>query len=270
MSHAAVAWAWTVRGLSPAQRVVLLRLADRAQASSGRTWPSVETLAGECELSPTTVREALADLAARAVIAVERSRGRRSNSYLLLTSNPPIPDGLPGSPTHQSPTSNPPVGPIQPTNRARPTHQSPTPNRERTGKRTGKRTKDTPTAALEHVTPEVLPVAAASAVSANSKHEPPGFRDFWTAYPRKIARGRAETAYRQAAKRDGPDLIAAGLTTWAAYWTAENTEEKYIPYPTTWLNQARYLDRPPAARPLEPKGFAALRRAAQHLDERSR
>jgi len=55
MSDESVARAWSVRGLSAVQRVVLLRLADRARSGSGRTWPSVRTLAEECELAASTV-----------------------------------------------------------------------------------------------------------------------------------------------------------------------------------------------------------------------
>jgi hypothetical protein len=78
-----------------------------------------------------------------------------------------------------------------------------------------------------------------------------------------VARARAEAAYRQAVRRDGRDLIAAGLAAWSAYWQAERSEEKFIPHPTTFLNQSRYVGDPPATRLAEPKGFAAWRRVAQ-------
>jgi hypothetical protein len=111
-------------------------------------------------------------------------------------------------------------------------------------------------------------VAPDGAVPAKVVVEPAGFRDFWTAYPRKVARGRAEAAYRQAVKKDGPVIIAVGLASWAGFWSVESTEEKFIPHPTTFLNQARYLDRPPAARVVEPRGFPALRRVMEAAAER--
>jgi hypothetical protein len=46
---------------------------------------------------------------------------------------------------------------------------------------------------------------------------------------------------------------------WASYWQAEGTDQRFIPYPTTWLNQARYLDQPPATRASEPKSWEGLR-----------
>jgi hypothetical protein len=78
--------------------------------------------------------------------------------------------------------------------------------------------------------------------------EPPGFRAFWTAYPRHAARGEAVKSFGRAVNRDGPDVIANGVASWSTYWTAEGTEERFIPHPTTWLNQSRYLDRPPPRR----------------------
>jgi hypothetical protein len=99
--------------------------------------------------------------------------------------------------------------------------------------------------------------------------EASGFGDFWVAYPRKVARARAEAAYRQAVRRDGTDLIAGGLAVWCAFWSSERTEEKFIPHPTTFLHQARYLDGPPAARSPEPKGFAGLRAYMDHQGDHS-
>ena len=87
------------------------------------------------------------------------------------------------------------------------------------------------------------------------------FSAFWLAYPRKVAKARAETAWRQAARRDSPDVIADGLAGWAAYWELERTDQKFIPHPTTFLTQSRYNDPPPVTR-REPAGFAALRRVA--------
>jgi hypothetical protein len=90
--------------------------------------------------------------------------------------------------------------------------------------------------------------------------EPPGFRDFWTAYPRHVARGEAVKSFARALKQDGPDVIETGVASWSAYWRAEGTEARFIPHPTTFLNQARYLDQPPASRSGEPKSWDAIRR----------
>jgi hypothetical protein len=105
------------------------------------------------------------------------------------------------------------------------------------------RARDEPVASNSKV-PAKRPGRPAVAASV----EPPGFRDFWTVYPRKVARGEALKSYARAVNRDGPDVIAAGLTGWVAHWRAEGTDQQFIPHPTTWLNQNRYFDAPPARR----------------------
>jgi DNA-binding MarR family transcriptional regulator len=50
MSHKATNWAFQQRGLKPAERVVLLCLADRHNPDHG-CFPSQEQLAADCEMS---------------------------------------------------------------------------------------------------------------------------------------------------------------------------------------------------------------------------
>lgn len=65
------------------------------------------------------------------------------------------------------------------------------------------------------------------------------FDDFWNAYPRKIAKGNAESAWKKI-KPDEQllqeilDAIAKQKPTW--------TDPKFIPHPATWLNGKRWLD----------------------------
>ena len=66
--------------------------------------------------------------------------------------------------------------------------------------------------------------------------DPPGFADFWEAYPRKIAKGAARKAWIMAASlTDPPTIIAA----------ASRVEDRgrYTPNPATWLNAERWLDQ---------------------------
>lgn len=85
----------------------------------------------------------------------------------------------------------------------------------------------------------------------------PRFAEFWEAYPRKVAKKAAATAFAKLAP--SPDLFAAMLAAVAAWkltdkWTSEGGQ--YIPYPATWLNGEQWEDelpkstsgnRPPAA-----------------------
>lgn len=67
------------------------------------------------------------------------------------------------------------------------------------------------------------------------------FNTFWNEYPKKVAKA---AAYKSWAKVDPKlyDTIMAALTTQKASedWTKENG--KFIPHPTTWLNQQRWED----------------------------
>ena len=130
MSLAATAWAWTVRGLTMPQRIVLLRLADRARNGDGRTWPSVETLAEEVEMAESTTRQAIRDLEDRRLVRVDKTRGRVSNTYTLPVANPPAHDTQPTG----SRWVNPPAHDTQPTGSRHLTHRLPAPNLEGTYK----------------------------------------------------------------------------------------------------------------------------------------
>jgi len=61
------------------------------------------------------------------------------------------------------------------------------------------------------------------------------FDDFWSQYPKKVAKGAAKTAYGRALKKVSHDEIMAGL---ARY----NPDPKYTCNPSTWLSQERWTD----------------------------
>jgi hypothetical protein len=83
----------------------------------------------------------------------------------------------------------------------------------------------------------------------------PAWRAFWAAYPRKVDKGHARTAWAKALKRAGPDTI---VTAAEAYRDdpARPLDPQYIPHPATWLNGDRWLDEPRADQPRElpPRG----------------
>lgn len=70
------------------------------------------------------------------------------------------------------------------------------------------------------------------------------FDEFWSAYPRKVGKPTARAAFLRAVKRGSdPDLIVAGARRCAREWKAAKTEERFIPHPSTWLNDDRWNDR---------------------------
>ena len=66
---------------------------------------------------------------------------------------------------------------------------------------------------------------------------PQGFDAFWKAYPKKVGKGGARTAYQRAVKKAPHEVIMAGLAKYSP-------DPDYICNPTTWLNQERWSDEP--------------------------
>jgi hypothetical protein len=85
------------------------------------------------------------------------------------------------------------------------------------------------------------------------KHQLNGaFIQFWTAYPRKVAKGAAEKAW---VKIHPDDTLAASIVTAverakaSADWRKDGGQ--FIPHPATWLNGRRWEDEPP--KPVQPR-----------------
>lgn len=73
------------------------------------------------------------------------------------------------------------------------------------------------------------------------------FKEFWTKYPRKVAKGDAFRAFKKLIynKQDVDwfmRIVMASLERWAKapQWTKDNG--KFIPYPATWLNRGSWED----------------------------
>lgn len=58
--------------LNPTAKLILLRLADCADHDGKNAYPSVKTIASDCGLGESTVREHLAELRASGILAVQR------------------------------------------------------------------------------------------------------------------------------------------------------------------------------------------------------
>lgn len=66
------------------------------------------------------------------------------------------------------------------------------------------------------------------------------FDEFWLAYPRKIGRIKARTAYDRALKVATAEAILAGLERVKRGWATK--EAKFIPHATTWLARGGWED----------------------------
>lgn len=68
----------------------------------------------------------------------------------------------------------------------------------------------------------------------------------WGLYPRRVGKPAARKALKAALKDATLDEILLGLRPWIDYWE-DRDEPEYVPHPSTWLNQQRWNDLPPAA-----------------------
>ena len=67
---------------------------------------------------------------------------------------------------------------------------------------------------------------------------------FWAAYPRHVGKGAARAKFIAQAKKNGVEVIMAGLARAIGEWKSQGTEAQFIPHPATWLNQERWEDEP--------------------------
>ena len=77
------------------------------------------------------------------------------------------------------------------------------------------------------------------------------FTLFWKAYPKKVGKGAAEKTWKKikpTAELFNTIMAAIDAAKASEQWQRENG--RYIPNPTTWLNQRRWEDELPAAAPL--------------------
>ena len=79
-------------------------------------------------------------------------------------------------------------------------------------------------------------------MSTEHRETPTSFDLFWEAYPRRVGKLAAARAW----KRLKPDPQLVGRMLWAITWqrTSRQWREGFVPHPTTWLNQGRWMDEP--------------------------
>ena len=210
---------WTLRGFNPAQRLVLVKLADIAD-DDGVCWPSVPRLAADCELSERTVQAALTWAEKRHLLTRSMREGR-STIYRLTPADfsppqelhPAIHDNTPAIDDTIPPQSTTPTPAIHDSVVYR------TVNRE----------------------PSLEP-STENHHGCGSKTELE-FERFWEAYPRQ-RRGSHEQAlkaWKRALKKTTPEIIHAAVN---RYSRSREVTDGYAKGAAAWLNAERYTDEP--------------------------
>ncbi|MDJ1371767.1 helix-turn-helix domain-containing protein [Gulosibacter molinativorax] len=213
MSFHTVPWAWSVDGITPTQKLVLMGLASYADERNS-CFPGQQLLADRAGVSTRTVRRALDDLEDKGLIQREQRRDNRgmrtSDRYVLNVSRKQV-DILAASESH------------------------------RTSETTSPDIDDSLTG---HPCPGNYP--------ENSKSElpvtpiVPTFDDFYSIYPLKKSKDAARRAWDKAIKRESPDVIMAGVRRFVA--DPNIPDKQFMKHPSTWLNGGCWADEPEAPR----------------------
>jgi hypothetical protein len=85
-------------------------------------------------------------------------------------------------------------------------------------------------------------------LSSNKNRHESSFEIFWSAYPRKVAKGAARKAFIKAMSRDDAPTIDSLLAAIKNY-EKTITDARFIAHPATWLNGERWLDSMPGENP---------------------
>ena len=67
------------------------------------------------------------------------------------------------------------------------------------------------------------------------------FEEFWSLYPRKVAKADARKAWLKLTEQQQLDACKA-ISNHIEYWKVKQTDLEYIPYPASWVRAERWED----------------------------
>lgn len=220
--------------LSKGDAAVAFVLLDFA-TDEGGAYPSLDTLAERTGMHRTSVIDCLRRLVGAGYFTAERGGGRKNTTvyrpvYIAETVGPTLLIEEENSRADATDTEQKTVGPTPP---FIPETVGPALENSRAGtqKQSGGPYPNPP------MNPPMIPPKRDS-LSA-------GFAEWWATYPKRVARGRAWTAYQKAAKAAPPETLLEGARRYAA--EREGQEARFTKHPATWLNDQCWLDEPTQA-----------------------
>ena len=134
MSIKAIGWVWDSSQSEGAARLVLLAIADCANAAGTDAWPSIAELCRKTRLSERGVQKAIRKLTEIGELQVLRNSGRgRTNRYrIIMETPPPVRGSGDGNPEPRSPEHGSPPNTVRPQTpncvRKTPNHVHPEPS----------------------------------------------------------------------------------------------------------------------------------------------
>ncbi|AHC63971.1 helix-turn-helix domain-containing protein [Pseudomonas aeruginosa] len=96
MSTIIMSACWPLQGMSPAQKAVLISLADQAN-DQGVCWPAVDSIATRCCLSKRAVQQAIKWLRSAGIVSVEERQGRSTMYSVTPAAYAPLQEMHPSS-----------------------------------------------------------------------------------------------------------------------------------------------------------------------------
>ena len=225
MSNEAINWAYRQDGLSCGAKFVLVALADFAD-HEWSCFPSQERLASMTGQSVRTVHTHLKTLTELGYVTREPRRGasgqRASDRYYLQPAN--LSGRVPNRQNTVEPTGN--IGANQPAILAEEPLENP---------------QENPSAPPGADTLMALdPTQPAKKGTTNPQLDAEFEANFWTRYPRRIAKADARKAYRAARKIASLTAIMSALER----LIRSHPDEQFTPYPATWLRREPWADEP--------------------------
>lgn len=205
---------WPLQGMSPAQKSVLVSLADNAN-DEGACWPSVAKISERTCLSERAVRNALRWLEGAGILKTFERTGRSTWYQITPAAYAPRQEmPLAGNAAHAGTSCPPPRQVMPPT----PAPGAPRTIKEPSGNHQG---------------------------TATDRSSDPlvGFDRFWSLYPKKRDHQKAQKAWTTL--KPSTELQQAMLAALARQVTSLEWKKalgQYIPHPTTWLNGRRWED----------------------------
>lgn len=227
MSVQAITQALAIQGVSPSEKLLLMVLANYADADFS-CWPSVKRLCADTGMGERTVQRSLKSLESAGLVKRDERRrpdGSRTSDRLTLVFD--------GGANLTPPPAN----------------LSPTP-----------RQIDTTPPQICHPPPANLAPLTSFEPSAEPSAEPSErkralaaeFDVFWAAYPSKVDKAKAEKCFPKARKRASLERMLEAIE-YARQRSPMWRDNKFC-NPTTWLNNERWNDEFPQYEPFSAKG----------------
>ena len=231
MSWQATNWATAQRVGSPMGKIILLMIANRAD-EDGRCFPSQQRLANDCECSVRVVRKWLSAFEQRGLLRrCERRRdnGRKTSDeiYLAIDGLFAVQAGEPANIAGCSSEARDAASDLPPH------EQQPAPG---SGKTSAARGADFTGTRCRLTSNRTYQDSVGSVRATLDEFD----RVFWEAYPHKVGKGQARSAWQAARRKADLATIMDGLQRYC------RSKPERIAWcnPSTWLNGERWLDQP--------------------------